>query len=125
MGHVTCNIRHATCNTHHRVASICTTCNQQRCKHNGAVVQQCFARFFVAALRQQSCIAPRVQYRTSSRCTAQQGLTDEAIFHCKAAIDACPTYAEVYNNMGVLYRDEGEIRLSIEYYDKYLPLPKP
>jgi len=40
----------------------------------------------------------------------------------KAAIEVNPQYAEAYNNLGVLYRDEGEIKKAIACYDKCLAL---
>jgi tetratricopeptide (TPR) repeat protein len=47
---------------------------------------------------------------------------DEAYAIVKAAIEVNPQYAEAYNNLGVLYRDEGEIKKAIACYDKCLAL---
>lgn len=46
----------------------------------------------------------------------------EALRYATKAIEVCPDYAEAYNNLGVLYRDEGEISLSIQAYDRCLAL---
>jgi tetratricopeptide (TPR) repeat protein len=47
---------------------------------------------------------------------------DEAITSIRAAIQENPSYGEAYNNLGVLYRDEGEIEQAIVCYDKCLEI---
>lgn len=47
---------------------------------------------------------------------------EEAYVSIKRAISENPTYAEAYNNLGVLYRDEGRLKDAIECYDKCLAL---
>lgn len=47
---------------------------------------------------------------------------DEAYASVKAAIQENSSYAEAYNNLGVLYRDEGNIEEAILCYDKCLEL---
>lgn len=47
---------------------------------------------------------------------------EEAYVNIKAAIQENPNYAEAYNNLGVLYRDEGKIEESMECYGKCLEL---
>ncbi len=48
--------------------------------------------------------------------------TDEAHASVKAALHENPTYAEAYNNLGVLYRDEGNIEEALLCYEKCLEL---
>lgn len=47
---------------------------------------------------------------------------DEAYSYVKAALSANPRYAEAYNNLGVLYRDEGKMAEAIFCYDQCLRL---
>ncbi|WOH02614.1 hypothetical protein DCAR_0522003 [Daucus carota subsp. sativus] len=51
-----------------------------------------------------------------------QGKMDAAACMIEKAIVANPTYAEAYNNLGVLYRDAGDITLSIESYEQCLKI---
>lgn len=39
-----------------------------------------------------------------------EGRAQEAMALLQAAVSACPTYAEAYNNVGVLQRDVGLIK---------------
>ena len=45
---------------------------------------------------------------------------DEAYKYVKGALEANPNYAEAYNNLGVLYRDEGKMAEAIFCYDRCL-----
>ncbi|CAL0310533.1 unnamed protein product [Lupinus luteus] len=45
---------------------------------------------------------------------------DAAARMIEKAITANPTYAEAYNNLGVLYRDTGEITQAIDAYEQCL-----
>lgn len=47
---------------------------------------------------------------------------EEAYRYVKAAINVNPQYAEAYNNLGVLYRDEGEIEKGLACYEKCLEI---
>ena len=47
---------------------------------------------------------------------------DAAASMIEKAIVANPTYAEAYNNLGVLYRDAGSISLAIEAYEQCLKI---
>src|SRR5690349_14081467 len=47
---------------------------------------------------------------------------DEAFLSINTAIKENPNYAEAYNNLGVLYRDEGAIDQAIACYEKCLEL---
>jgi protein O-GlcNAc transferase len=47
-----------------------------------------------------------------------QGKVAEALALLQAAIQACPTYAEAYNNLGVLQRDVGAISDALASYSK-------
>lgn len=53
-----------------------------------------------------------------------QGKAREALALLQAAIQACPTYAEAYNNLGVLQRDVGAIPEAIRSYEKCLELSR-
>ncbi|KAF7147106.1 hypothetical protein RHSIM_Rhsim03G0070000 [Rhododendron simsii] len=50
------------------------------------------------------------------------GKMDAAASMIEKAIVANPTYAEAYNNLGVLYRDAGSISLAIEAYEQCLKI---
>ena len=47
---------------------------------------------------------------------------DEAYAYCLKAIEANSQYSEAYNNLGVLYRDEGRITEAIHHYEQCLRL---
>ena len=47
-----------------------------------------------------------------------QGRAQEALTLLTAAIAACPTYAEAYNNLGVLQRDVGAIPQALASYTR-------
>ena len=47
---------------------------------------------------------------------------DAAASMIEKAIIANPTYAEAYNNLGVLYRDAGDISLAINAYEQCLKI---
>jgi protein O-GlcNAc transferase len=47
---------------------------------------------------------------------------DEALISLQTAVTENPLYGEAFNNLGVLYRDEGQIQLAIQCYDKCLQL---
>ncbi|KAL5996065.1 hypothetical protein ACLOJK_026138 [Asimina triloba] len=51
-----------------------------------------------------------------------QGKMDAAASMIEKAIIANPTYAEAYNNLGVLYRDAGDITLAIDAYAQCLQI---
>ena len=42
-----------------------------------------------------------------------QGKAQDAHHMLMAAIAACPTYSEAYNNLGVLHRDVGAVNVSL------------
>jgi predicted O-linked N-acetylglucosamine transferase (SPINDLY family) len=50
------------------------------------------------------------------------GKLDEAHLYCDRAIESNPNYSEAYNNIGVLYRDEGRIAEAIQCYERCLEL---
>jgi tetratricopeptide (TPR) repeat protein len=50
------------------------------------------------------------------------GKLDEAYTFCLKAIEANAQYAEAYNNLGVLYRDEGRITEAVHHYEQCLRL---
>lgn len=47
---------------------------------------------------------------------------DEAYAFVRSAIEEDPMYSEAYNNLGVLYRDEGLIDDAIKCYEKCLAI---
>lgn len=47
----------------------------------------------------------------SGRAFVVQGKVRDALQMLQAALCACPTYAEAYNNLGVLQRDVGAIHV--------------
>jgi tetratricopeptide (TPR) repeat protein len=51
-----------------------------------------------------------------------QGKAGEALALLQAAITASPTYAEAYNNLGVLQRDVGAIPDALTSYERALQL---
>ncbi|CAJ1884715.1 unnamed protein product [Sphenostylis stenocarpa] len=51
-----------------------------------------------------------------------QGKVDAAARMIEKAITANPTYAEAYNNLGVLYRDAGDIARAIDAYEQCLKI---
>ena len=47
---------------------------------------------------------------------------EQAFAYIQRAIKEDPKYSEAYNNLGVLYRDEGDIEEAIKCYDMCLSM---
>ncbi|MBN1364358.1 MAG: tetratricopeptide repeat protein, partial [Syntrophaceae bacterium] len=53
---------------------------------------------------------------------AEEGKTDEAIYHYNEAIRLKPTYADAYNNKGAIYGELKQYQLAIENFNKAVAL---